>query len=717
MADFIHFRFGNYHSKDLNLIVTSSSNFYSQDLLPSNTDTTTDISGSNGKYYFGSIFSTREFTLNLAFDSITEDNLRLISQIFGNDKPQDLVFDERPYKTYKAKIKSKPTFKYVCFLNQDGERVYKGTGTLNMVCYSPFAYCFNKYIVRSADYYIHTPPEKAIKEWYNTEINIQPWYGGYPTYDQVKKGELYFNTPSGTRSIIDVRRYWDNIPEWARSSRLLTTPTLDYDQELMYAPQCSKVGYLNLDKGFDKTIDTNLLTNRLFVYNPGDLPIDFELNFNNPGLSTFFQKHKDANGHKRFRIRRLNVQRLGLADAVNWCGLTTQDLNDNVTYKYDNKYFKRVGDIDGSSIDRLVSNNEIKSLSVDDLQDTVAEMLSGHESFDDLGPCHPKHCYMIEPIPREKLGDYIRTFCYQTAKSNTGFTNQLNELSAAADRYEELYDLCITEQEKFQLYWETLINTVLKFYGNTSFFKSSTQQSMYTNYTIDSFINDYLFDPPEYLVDSEDAAYGQFIFNYNNLPQYYTGDYLEIDITDLSIDEGGNASDLPEQLILDTENRMLYNIIEDNTNTYYGTKSKNILNDYITKGHWFQLPPGWSVIEIIPVLDQDITDDKTWKAAREYYWGYNNNSTEYDADLMRAYYNCVYDLAKDNFLTYAKWNLGLTSKNYSNQELIRHWLVGWKKYIEDNEDNEDNKNFVESLYTQKLHSLEVQFLKTIQSYW
>jgi hypothetical protein len=78
---------------------------------------------------------------------------------------------------------------------------------------------------------------------------------------------------------------------------------------------------------------------------------------------------------------------------------------------------------------------------------------------------------------------------------------------------------------------------------------------------------------------------------------------------------------------------------------------------------------------------------------------------------MRAYYNCVYDLAKDNFLTYAKWNLGLTSKNYSNQELIRHWFAGWEKY------NKDNKNFVESLYTQKLHSLEVQFLKTIQSYW
>jgi len=29
--------------------------------------------------------------------------------------------------------------------------------------------------------------------------------------------------------IIDVRGYWDNIPKWQESAKLLTTPTLDYE--------------------------------------------------------------------------------------------------------------------------------------------------------------------------------------------------------------------------------------------------------------------------------------------------------------------------------------------------------------------------------------------------------------------------------------------------------------------------------------------------------
>ena len=32
--------------------------------------------------------------------------------------------------------------------------------------------------------------------------------------------------------LIDVRDYWDNIPEWEGTAKLLTTPTLDYDREL-----------------------------------------------------------------------------------------------------------------------------------------------------------------------------------------------------------------------------------------------------------------------------------------------------------------------------------------------------------------------------------------------------------------------------------------------------------------------------------------------------
>jgi len=36
--------------------------------------------------------------------------------------------------------------------------------------------------------------------------------------------------------IIDVRDYWNNIPKWQETAKLLTTPTLDYEQELIYMP-------------------------------------------------------------------------------------------------------------------------------------------------------------------------------------------------------------------------------------------------------------------------------------------------------------------------------------------------------------------------------------------------------------------------------------------------------------------------------------------------
>ena len=48
MKDFLGFRFGNIHSKDLHLLVISSSNRYSKNLLPSPTDYTLDIPGGNG---------------------------------------------------------------------------------------------------------------------------------------------------------------------------------------------------------------------------------------------------------------------------------------------------------------------------------------------------------------------------------------------------------------------------------------------------------------------------------------------------------------------------------------------------------------------------------------------------------------------------------------------------------------------------------------------
>jgi hypothetical protein len=55
---------------------------------------------------------------------------------FGDKKIHDLTFDERPYKTYKAKVTGTATLKYIPFDEGEGrERVYKGEGTIQFTCY------------------------------------------------------------------------------------------------------------------------------------------------------------------------------------------------------------------------------------------------------------------------------------------------------------------------------------------------------------------------------------------------------------------------------------------------------------------------------------------------------------------------------------------------------------------------------------------------------
>ena len=122
-------------------------------------DYTSDIPGGDGDYYFGSVFKNVEFVVNIAFDDIDEVTWRQIANIFATDKLQDLVFDELPFKIYKAKLKSKPDFKFVCFFDDKlQKRIYKGEGKLNFICYYPYAFGFDKYIIRTGDYYFTPEP-------------------------------------------------------------------------------------------------------------------------------------------------------------------------------------------------------------------------------------------------------------------------------------------------------------------------------------------------------------------------------------------------------------------------------------------------------------------------------------------------------------------------------------------------------------------------------
>ena len=149
-GDFISFSYNGVHSTDLGIVHVSSSDRYADALLPTIQDKAVQVSGNDGTYFFGSYYTQRPITLNVAFDNVGEDQIRLARKVFGDKKSHPLVFDEEPYKVYYAKVSGTPQYNYIPFNNYDEDkatkpRVYKGEGTITFICYEPFAHCLNNY--------------------------------------------------------------------------------------------------------------------------------------------------------------------------------------------------------------------------------------------------------------------------------------------------------------------------------------------------------------------------------------------------------------------------------------------------------------------------------------------------------------------------------------------------------------------------------------------
>ena len=138
-GDFIGFSFDDVHSSDLGVLRVSDGSRYNEYLLPTSQDVTVQVPGGDGTYYFGSYYTSRPFSISIAFDSLTEEQLRKLRQTFTLKKIGRLVFDEAPYKYYMAKVVSQPQLKYICFGRPGEPRVYKGEGTIQFMAYSPYA--------------------------------------------------------------------------------------------------------------------------------------------------------------------------------------------------------------------------------------------------------------------------------------------------------------------------------------------------------------------------------------------------------------------------------------------------------------------------------------------------------------------------------------------------------------------------------------------------
>ena len=114
-TDFTGFTFKGIHSSELNIVRVSMGSRYSDSLLPTHNDKTAQVPGANGTYYFRTDYTQRNFPLNIAFDSVTEQNIRKMRQLFGVNEMGILTFDESPYKEYTVKASDTINLQYICF--------------------------------------------------------------------------------------------------------------------------------------------------------------------------------------------------------------------------------------------------------------------------------------------------------------------------------------------------------------------------------------------------------------------------------------------------------------------------------------------------------------------------------------------------------------------------------------------------------------------------
>lgn len=149
---YLGFTYNGIHSSSFNIVRTSDGSRFNENLLPTIQDKSIQIPGRAGKVLQDSNFDTRVFTVQYAYDKMTEKDRANLKLWLGDKKIHALVFDELPYKTWFAKVTGTASAKWIPFDDEDEGRIYKGEGTIQFTCYDPFAYCpFNFQYMQYAD--------------------------------------------------------------------------------------------------------------------------------------------------------------------------------------------------------------------------------------------------------------------------------------------------------------------------------------------------------------------------------------------------------------------------------------------------------------------------------------------------------------------------------------------------------------------------------------
>jgi hypothetical protein len=189
--DFTGFIFNGHLSSDLGIIRTSNGDRFDMNLSPDFDNDVVEGKGRDGSLYFGKDFTKKEFSIPFAFDSLTEEKLRELSDVFVGAFEEDelcsLIFCETPYKEWLVSFSSAPVLHFVPFdeYEIDGElhRIYKGEGELSLTAYQ-LARAPHKYL---EEYVAEGYPEEDVVQW-SSGSGLREEKGNFDTYSNVDKG-------------------------------------------------------------------------------------------------------------------------------------------------------------------------------------------------------------------------------------------------------------------------------------------------------------------------------------------------------------------------------------------------------------------------------------------------------------------------------------------------------------------------------------------------
>lgn len=198
VLDYIGFTYDGVHSSALKILRVSSGNRYDRNLFPTLEDSTVNVPGGDGMYYFGTNYRAQVFNIAFAYDSLLEEDITRLQRLFTGKKVCDLIFDELPYKVYSVKPTGNMTLKSMIFEEGPQGRIYKGEGSVALTAFYPYA--------RSRYKWLEEYTADNITEWEKdkkgiVQTNINEWLaasgiigkGVYDDYNPTTKGIPIFN--------------------------------------------------------------------------------------------------------------------------------------------------------------------------------------------------------------------------------------------------------------------------------------------------------------------------------------------------------------------------------------------------------------------------------------------------------------------------------------------------------------------------------------------